>query len=253
MWPRRQVVLIAALGLLSLVPLIEARAQAFNIDLDIFSGTPAQGNGAPSSSFGAAAGQAGHWNRISAVVGGTMPIQTVDGQTLGVTMTVEGASGFGLGFLNATNTGDFALLLNDSATVNTIGSPGNLRYTFSGLAPGVYDVFTYAVVPQGVYCETPIFVPQATESHLQLVTGPMPGNSFALGVTHSKHRAIVGASGMLEVLSQPPPATTVTSEINGLQIVPVPETNSVTVLLVAIVLWLVTKHHRKMTQKWFAK
>src|SRR5688572_27371175 len=112
--------LLAALGGACVAVTPAAYAQSFNIDLDAFFGTPETGNGAPSPEFGAAAGQLGLWNRISMVAGGTIPIHDTAGAFTGATMHVFGTFGDGIGFNNPTNTGDFALLLNDAASVNTV-------------------------------------------------------------------------------------------------------------------------------------
>ena len=50
---------VATLALLGLASISSGMSQSFNIDLDVFFGSPETGNGAPSSQFGAAAGQPG--------------------------------------------------------------------------------------------------------------------------------------------------------------------------------------------------
>ncbi|MCH8274937.1 MAG: hypothetical protein IH851_09115 [Armatimonadetes bacterium] len=45
-----------------------AQLLGFNIDLDIGSGSPEIGNGAPSDAFPGAAGQPGRWNRVGGPV-----------------------------------------------------------------------------------------------------------------------------------------------------------------------------------------
>ncbi len=91
------------------------------MDLDVAVGDPGIGNGAPSSSFGDAAGQPGFWNRFG--FGGVpVPIAGLGGESTVVWMDAEytGQVGGGGGFAFAGNTGDYALLLNDAATVGSI-------------------------------------------------------------------------------------------------------------------------------------
>lgn len=205
-----------------------AYGQPFNIDFDIFFGEPYIGNGAPSSSFGAAAGQPGHWNRIPSVSGGPpMPLVDLAGLPTSATIlkTADNPGGAG-GFNFAGNTGDFALLLNDIEGVATTHSGGNLTYTFSGLASGIYDIYTYAVHYTGVAQDTPVFVPEASGSNIQIVTGPMPGNAFEYLVTHSIHRVNLGPGGEFHISITQPPNRPQAMHVNGIQIVQVPEPSS---------------------------
>src|SRR5688500_15693927 len=160
MWPWRQVVLVAALGLILLASPVEARTQGFNVDLDIAVKDPMVGGGVPSSSFGAAADQPGSWNRSHF---GPEPriLRDLQGSLTDVVMTAETTTGSfsGLGFFNPINTGDYALLLNDAARVAFVNQSGTLRYTLSNMEPGLYTVYTYAVRPQGEYVEVPITIP----------------------------------------------------------------------------------------------
>jgi hypothetical protein len=206
-----------------------ANAQGFNIDLDAFFGTPETGNGAPSPSFGAAAGQPGVWNRISMVAGGTIPIHDTTGTFAGATVHIFGTFGGGIGFNNPINTGDFALLLNDAASVNTVVQGGLKVYTFSGFQPGTYLVYTYAVRPNGNAVNLPILIPEALSNNTQVVTGPMPGNSFAHLTTHSLHELQLDVGATFQIVAEMPPNSPA-AYINGFQIVAVPEPNSAIVI-----------------------
>lgn len=209
-----------------------ANAQAFNIDLDIFFGSPANGNGAPSSAFGGAAGQSGYWNRISAVTGGTMPLIQVNKSPSAARVEVGLTLGSGGGFLNPSNTGDFALLLNDAVQVGTPFQGGRANYLFSSFEPGNYRVFTYAVSPAGHFVPTPVHVPEALANQTQMVTGPMPGNAFGDLVTHSIHEVQVGLGETFSVDIVQPPGVINAMQVNGFQIMPVAETNSFVLLAV---------------------
>src|SRR5438105_12983852 len=85
-----------------------ASAQSVNVDIDIFTGPPELGNGAPSDSFGAAANQPGRWNRT--YLGGTQSLLGLDGLPSSVTISFTTPIGFStLGARFEGNTGDFAL------------------------------------------------------------------------------------------------------------------------------------------------
>jgi hypothetical protein len=196
--------------------------QGINLDFDIEIGDPGLGNGAPSSSFGAAAGQPGFWNRVGF---GASPVALfgLDGQPTSVVMTAQSSGSFGgTAFRNKSNTGDFALLLNDAVQIATLTPGGSKTYTFSAITPGLYSVYTYAVAPSGFAVDTPVYVEEATTSQTQIVTGPMPGNSFEYLVTHSVHEVFVD-DGTFSIYIEQAPGLPDPMSINGIQIVPVPE------------------------------
>jgi hypothetical protein len=151
-------------------------------------------------------------------------------------MVAESSSGAfsGIGFLNPSNTGDFALLLNDAMTVGSVVQGGTLTYRFTGFEASMYEVYTYAVRPQGQATSAPIEIPKAVANNVQIVTGPMPGNAFEHLVTHSKHVVDMSANGSFSIGIVQQPGTIFPFEINGFQIIPVPEPNSV--IIVASVL-----------------
>lgn len=219
-----------------------AAGQGINLDFDIGIGDPELGNGAPSSSFGAAAGQPGFWNRV---IFGASPVHLLgtDGQSSSVVMTAESSGSFGgIGFRNETNTGDFALLLNDAAQVATLSTGGYVSYNFTGLNSGSYQVYTYAVSPSGETVETPVHIAAATKNQTQTVTGPMPGNAFGYLITHSVHEVVVGPNGF-DILVVQPPAHNSSMFINGIQIAPVPEPLSFISIPLFCSLLLIRKRH----------
>ena len=211
-------------------------AQAINIDLDIFGGPPENGNGAPSDAFGAAADQPGRWNRINGVARGPLALTDVSGVSTNVVFALDthgGSAGAGSQFFPA-NTGDYALLLNDAATVGSVGNGGSYTYTFSGFTAGDYDLYTYAANIAGRETPVPIYVPEASINQTQTVTGPMTGNSFAYLVTHSVHRVSLGPGSGFSVNIIRPIGMPNDWCINGFQIVPVPELNSSLILLAGL-------------------
>lgn len=224
----------AAIGLSAM-----AAGQSFNIDLNMVGGSPQLGAGTPADTFGAAAGQAGYWNGVGALVGFPIPLDDLQGNATGATVikTADNPGGIG-GFNFAGNTGDFALLLNDAEQVATLVDGGTMTYTFSGLLSGQYEVYTYAAHLAGLLSPTPVFVPEASHSNTQIVTGPMPGNAFQYLVTHSIHAvSISGGEGFRVSITQPPNHPQGMT-INGFQIVAVPEPGSASVLAFGIAILL---------------
>ncbi len=209
------------------------QSQSFNIDLDVRSGDPRLGDGVPSSSFGAAAGQIGHWTRYPAISQGPHELEDILGNLTGVTLAITTGQGFAGAWANKTNTGDFALLLND---VTVMGN-GRLTFRFNGLSDGEYEVITYAVDPLGEFVPASVFIPQALSNQNQLVTGPMPGNSFALGITHSRHFAAI-AGGVFEIeVAGPEPFV----KVNGFQITAVSEPPSLYLIVAGLALTLLLR------------
>lgn len=140
-----------------------------------------------------------------------------------MTITTTGKGFGGIGFLFEGNSGDHALLLNDAAQVGTLIQGGDLTYSFRGLTEGLYEVYTYAVNVAGFVIDTPVLIPQGDEPRVQVVTGPMPGNSFEYLITHSKHRVTISTSGYFQVIFEQPPAEKTNQCVNGFQIASVPE------------------------------
>ncbi len=211
--PRRT--LGQATGVLALALLVvpSALAQSFNVDVGTTTVT-GPGFGPPSAAFGGAAGQAGTWNEMNGTVVTMIPLLGLDGLPTAVTLTRTSAVGGNFGSNNANTTGDFQLLLDDGQDVGGLGQ--SETYTFAGLAPGVYDLYTYAIAPDSATFISGVTVPASPGPNPQNVGGPMPADSFVLGVTHALHSALVCTDGTLAVT-----IATVTSfaTINGFQLV----------------------------------
>ena len=141
------------------------------------------------------------------------------------------------------NTGDFALFLNDYAEVGTLRDGGSIAWTWTGLTPGAYRVFSYAVNAGGFLTDVPVFVPGSTSQNPQIVTGPMPGNAFEYLVTHAIHDVFAGG-GMLEVIVEQPPGLDNNFHVNGFQIVSVPEPGTMTILVFGAFLLLARRRRR---------
>lgn len=195
-----------------------AAAQAFNIDLNFF-GAPAEGGGGvPSPAFGAAANQPGVWNGIDASGTGQVLLSNLNGSPSSVVFAGP-IGGVSNAFNNPNVTGDFALLLNDGRFVH------DDIWSFFGLANGRYRLFTYAVRPSGVVTNTMVTVAGAL-SPVQIVSGPIGGNEFILGRTHSLHEIDV-SNGSISVRVQEGASS---AYVNGFQLVAVPEPSLLAVL-----------------------
>ena len=229
--PWRLVVVIFLSGGLRML----ASAQSIYVDFDIGSGTPQIGAGAPSSGFGGAAGVPGQWNRLFRDDGGPASFFDVNGAATNVVMTWTGSAG-GIGFNNPINTGDYALLLNDAKAVGS----GGLNLTISGLTPGLYRIFTYAVKPQGEAWTTQITVPGSAQG-IVAVTGPMPGNQLIPGITHSIHDIQLTGGPLTIQAAENWPG----SYVNGFQILAVPEPTTISVIAFSLAA-LAARRRRRM-------
>ena len=211
--------------------------QSFNVDLDAFGGPPEAGNGAPSVSFGAAANQPGFWNRVRANHFGTTALFDLSGAASTLLYDAVLISGSGRAFNNPANTGDFSLLLNDVCDL----SPNGIL-VFRGLASGTYNVYSYAVEPLPQIDPIEVFVDGALGTNPQFVNGPMPGNAFGLGITHSLHTVFV-SDGTITIrmrsISSP------TAPVNGFQVVLVPEPFGASILFLGLS-WLAKARFRKL-------
>jgi hypothetical protein len=213
---------IATLGLVITLCASGAQAQRFNIDFNDPYAPPSLGGGPPSSLFGAAAGQAGYWNAIPMSWSWAWDLQDLTGAYTNVDVAVAISDSIsGQSAYNPLTTGDYALLLNDARQVGYTDPGGYQIYTFTGLENGPYQVYTYAAPPSGGISATPVVVPGSTSANPQVVTGPIPADSFALGITHSLHDVLV-TDGTLVVNITMPPGVEGGGWVAGMQIVPEP-------------------------------
>jgi hypothetical protein len=210
----------------ALVSSVLACGQSWNLDLDVRAGGPEAGQGVPSSSFGGAANQVGFWNDMSATTG-SYQVRDLFGNLTSVVVSREGF-GSGTGFNNPTLTGDYGRLLRD----------GNANQSSSwelvGLANGVYKIFTYSVHPSAEVRNTSVVVPGAVVPS-RLVTGPVQGNSFAEGITHTVHQITVTNGHLtIDVIA----GSLGGAYVNGFQLVAVPEPSSALLLAFGLPLLL---------------
>jgi hypothetical protein len=216
-----------------------AVGQSINADFDVFFGSEAVGNGVPSDAFGAAANQPGRWNRVNPS-GGPKQLVGLDGVLTNVWLTRTTGNAQRGGWNNPINTGDYALLLNDAAGIGT----ASVAWTLDGLQNGWYRVYTYAVSPIPQHTgprPIEVYIQGAQGQNPQIVTGPMPGNSFQHLITHSIHDVYSG-DGKIQIQV----SRTLHEEqyVNGFQIVAVPEPISAVSLVAGFVV-LALRRKRK--------
>lgn len=181
-----------------------AFGQAFNIDVGDNLLYPV-----PSPSYGAAAGQPGVWN----AVGGLTPVSGTLVDVNGVTTSVSysGVGGISYEWNNTHTFGDDQKLMDDA---NDPGLGG--QWTFSGLAPGVYRVYTYAWAPDNTTFRASVNVAGSPDPQ-QVEGGPWPSGGLTQGVTHAVHRVILAPGQSLVVNIG---VVVQFGTLNGLQIVP---------------------------------
>ena len=114
-------------------------SQSINVDF----GT---GMGPPPSTYGAAAGSAGHWNEIDMTGPVNTPIGLVDVTGAATAATVEyTAKGSGNYAFNHPGTvGSAELLMDDLCD---LGNANLVKYIFRDLQPGTYQVYAYSWAP----------------------------------------------------------------------------------------------------------
>ena len=154
-------------------------AQRFNIDIGP---TPE-----PIPPFPGAAGQPGHWNGITtAEADGGVFLVNIASTLTPVLFSVDAVAGGDFVFDSCIPPDDFALLMEDVQDVGPAG--GIVIYTFTGLLPGTYELYTYAWAPDDVTFISAVDSTCGSDA-TELVGGPWCGGVFVRGVTHAQHRA----------------------------------------------------------------
>ena len=175
-------------------------AQKINLDIG-------RANAEPSIGYGAAAGQAGIWNRMVVTAGGAL-VDT-SGLSTGASVSAISAHHFSFGFDNPFTTGDDELLLD-------AGHDGALALNFSGLQNGDYFVYTYAFAPDNrTNYITDVEVLGSTDP-IQSVGGTQWSGIHIQGVTYAKHHVSV-TGGTLQILAT---VGHLYATVNGVQLEP---------------------------------
>jgi hypothetical protein len=178
-----------------------ASAQSFNIEVD--GAPPASGAGIPANTFAGAANQPGTWNGLTS----TGPLTLVGLNGSATAVTLSGSSYVIYSFPNAQTTGDFDLLLDDVQDCGFAG-PADRTYTFSNLAAGTYEVYTYGWAPDAPgQLWTDISVTGSTSTNPQTVgtSAAVPSTSvpFETPGHYALHVITVPAAGSITINAAP--------------------------------------------------
>ena len=180
-----------------------AQAQSFNIDVGL-------GNSAPSSTYGAAAAQAGTWNEYD--VGTTQDLVDLNGLATSVQFSSTGGAG------NYTNN-DPGTIGDDDALLDSIHDLGNIgsiqtTYTLTGLANGDYTAYIYGWTPYNSNVNFTRVRIIGGNTGNQVVGGSWTGSHVNL-VTYAVDTYTVTA-GTLQIRAKPESGW---GSINGVQII----------------------------------
>ncbi|MEM1449092.1 MAG: hypothetical protein AAGI22_08255 [Planctomycetota bacterium] len=187
-------------------------AQSLNIDF----GVPTSGAGVPTATYGAAADVPGLWNEVDpSSANSTMfnsgPLFDLAGAPTGVEIDFlsSGLNYFDFEFDEPNTAGDDEALLDDITWTS-----GAHTMTITGLAPGRYRIFTYAMAPDAPTGLTTVNVPGSIDPFASV------GGTFAAGfqrdVTHAEHEVMVAAGGSVTIEVD---FVVWSDSLNGLQIV----------------------------------
>lgn len=185
-----------------------AGAQAFNIDV----GPNLILWPEPSPAYGAAAGQTGVWNPVKDPFGGDTLLDLLGGAS-GVSVSSNISSSFSWPF--GTFGADDDAFTSDGQAISYFGPPA--EWTFTGLADGQYDVYTYAWSPENTGALSDVTIVGQPAS-TQTVGGIWSGSPHVFGVTYAKHSITVsGGTFGVEVYGNTMPTS---ATVLGFQIVP---------------------------------
>jgi hypothetical protein len=223
---------LSCLVILSAIFLSSPSAQATSIYVDYYNASGTYfGKGAPSSSFGAAAGTPGVWNHLGSTESSVSVVDIFGGPT-GVTVSnLEGTTNGNNGGAPA---GDISLLLNDVLD----GSP--VTITVDGLPTGLYNVYTYSWYPANSTAVVSTVTVNGLDPQNVGRTGAYAG--FVLGETHALHTVSLASPQTLTINAA---AASIIGIVNGFQIVMVPEPAALVLASVAGACWLVVMRSRR--------
>lgn len=161
------------------------RAQSINVDIDVTTGA---GASVPTLAFGGAANAPGRWNSVPPTGAGPFQMLLLNGALSSVKISRTGmAASFASN--NAATAGEYERLLDDIQNIgnpNPSNNPGS-TLTIDGLAPGDYELYTYAIAPDSSVLRSIVTVTPSPDPP-QTVGGAMPTNALTINVTHAKHR-----------------------------------------------------------------
>jgi hypothetical protein len=130
-----------------------------------------------------------------------------------ITCSRSDGLGGAFGWNNGMTTGYFQALMDDA---HNTGIAGTVTYTFTGIRPGVYTVYTYAWSPFDATALTNVSVGGASTPNPQVAGGALLGtNMFTLGITHTIHQVTITPGMNLTITCS---GVGVAGAINGMQV-----------------------------------
>jgi hypothetical protein len=163
----------------------------------------------PSDEYGAGAGQPGFWNNLPGFDFMPIALADVTGRVDGVTVLDAGGNA-PFGFPNGGTIGDDGALMDDALD---LGAASEDVFVIEGLAPGAYEVYTYAWAPDSPTFLTGVSV---NEQAMDIIGGDWPGTQVR-GVTYALHEVEIEAGVPIEIAT----STVVGfATLNGFQIKP---------------------------------
>ncbi|MFN0006263.1 MAG: hypothetical protein ACKVXR_00020 [Planctomycetota bacterium] len=183
-------------------------AQNLNVDIGLNTVFPV-----PASTYGAAAAQPGVWNGVSGAVVGPVALSGLSGSPSGVNLSRAGSSG-NFAHDNAGTLGEDDSLMDDCQDLGGAGSSSS--WTFTGLANGAYQVFTYAWAPDDGTYRTNVSVAGSADP-VQTLGGDWPG-SHVLGTTYAVHNVTVTSGTIVVTATTADDPVFGFGSLNGIQI-----------------------------------
>lgn len=183
-----------------LAPTAFAGGAEFGINIDI---QPIVLNGAPSSTYGAASGQAGVWNVVNPVnaPSSAFQLRNLDGALSGVTATQTlGGSNTRIQCVGGIVQIDWSRLMCDHA-FNVAAVVNPIEYEFNNLPAGSYDLYTYACLPGDTFqpgFAIAVWVDDVFQG-TSFITGPVLNQTFQEGLTHDVRAINVDAGDAVRV------------------------------------------------------
>ncbi len=169
-----------------------ALGQDFNLDVGV-------GAGSPSATYGAGADQSGQWMVLDPdLPGASYALHDIGGVATAAraSFTHTGTAGYSMSSDNPNTFGDDEALMDD---IQDCGSgTGVTTWTFKGLQPGSYLVYTYAWAPDDPTGYTTVVEVPGSPHGAQTVGGAWPGTQQE-GVTFAMHE-IEASGGTFDVV-----------------------------------------------------
>lgn len=193
-----------------------ASAEGFNIDF-----SAPNYPSVPSSTFGAAAGQPGFWNKLDSIFSGNL--SGLDGSA---------TPAFILGSATGTSAWPFNGGSADALTLMTSAIMVNATSAlhFNDVAEGFYTVYLYS---SGGSLPTSVRIQAGTSVFNQTINSQVPWEgAFVPGTNYVSQNLFVGADGSFTITFP----SSVSTPLSGLQLVPIPTPGIATVGLGAALL-----------------